>query len=103
MDSGVYGDFSAKWLFSVYCQFFVRVGRGRSSSRRLRFAQPTLNAGQHAATGSATSAATRHSGRLRAMTTMVVLRNKAIKPLPAAAQPLRPTCGAHNPKSMDTY
>jgi hypothetical protein len=60
---------------------------GRASSRRLRFARPTLNAARHGATGSATSAPTSHSGQLRAMTTLVVLRNKAIKPLLAAAQP----------------
>ena len=31
---------------------------------------------------------------LRAMTALVVLRNKAIKPLLAAAQGLQPSCGA---------
>jgi hypothetical protein len=36
---------------------------------------------------------------LRAMTALVVLRNKAIKPLLAAAQPLHPTRGPHNPKT----
>jgi hypothetical protein len=40
---------------------------------------------------------------LRAMTALVVLRNKAIKPLLAAAQPLRPTRGAHNPKAIDAH
>ena len=40
---------------------------------------------------------------LRAMTALVVLRNKAIKPLLAAAQPLRPTRGAHNPKPIDAH
>ena len=35
-DSNLYGVFPVKWLFSVYCQFFVRSGKGRSSSRRLR-------------------------------------------------------------------
>src|SRR5262249_51802056 len=35
---------------------------------------------------------------LRAMAALVVLRNKAIKPLLAAARPLRPTGGAHNPR-----
>jgi hypothetical protein len=34
---------------------------------------------------------------LRAMTALLVLRNKAIKPLLAAAQPLHPARGAHNP------
>jgi hypothetical protein len=34
---------------------------------------------------------------LRAMTALVVLRNKAIKPLLAAAQQLRPSRGAQNP------
>jgi hypothetical protein len=32
-----------------------------------------------------------------------VLRNKAIKPLLAAAQPLCPTRGAHNPKPIDAH
>ena len=40
---------------------------------------------------------------LRAMTALLVLRNKAIKPLLAAAQPLRPTRGAHNPKPIDAH
>ena len=40
---------------------------------------------------------------LRAMTALVVLRNKAIKPLPAAAQPLHPKRGAHNPKPIDAH
>ena len=40
---------------------------------------------------------------LRAMTALLVLRNKAIKPLLAAAQPLRPTRAALNPKPIDTY
>jgi hypothetical protein len=40
---------------------------------------------------------------LRAMTALLVLRNKAIKPLLAAAQPLHPTRGAHNPKPIDTH
>jgi hypothetical protein len=40
---------------------------------------------------------------LRAMTALIVLRNKAIKPLLAAAQPLHPTRGAHNPKPIDTH
>jgi hypothetical protein len=35
---------------------------------------------------------------LQAMTALIVLRNKAIKPLLAAAQPLRASRGAHNPK-----
>ena len=37
------------------------------------------------------------------MTALIVLRNKAIKPLLAAAQPLRPTRGAHNPKPIDLH
>jgi hypothetical protein len=37
------------------------------------------------------------------MAALVVLRNKAIKPLLAAAQPLRPTAGAHNPRPIDTH
>ncbi len=40
---------------------------------------------------------------LRAMTALIVLRNKAIKPLLAAAQPLRPTRRAHNPQPIDTH
>jgi hypothetical protein len=38
---------------------------------------------------------------LRAVTALVVLRNKAIKPLLAAAQPLHPARGGHNPKPID--
>ena len=37
------------------------------------------------------------------MTALLVLRNKAIKPILAAAQPLRPTRGAHNPKPIDAH
>src|ERR1700751_3774544 len=40
---------------------------------------------------------------LRAMTALLVLRNNAIKPLLAAAQSLRPTRGAHNPKPIDAH
>jgi len=40
---------------------------------------------------------------LRAMTALIVLRNKAIKPLLAAAQRLRPTRGAHNPRAIDRH
>ena len=40
---------------------------------------------------------------LKAMTALVVLRNKAIKPLLAAAQELRPTHGAQNPRALDTH
>jgi hypothetical protein len=40
---------------------------------------------------------------LRAMTALVVLRNKAIKPLLAAAQRLRPPRGAHNPTPIDRH
>jgi hypothetical protein len=40
---------------------------------------------------------------LRAITALVVLRNKAIKPLLAAAQELRPTRGAQNPRAIDTH
>src|SRR5215471_8549692 len=40
---------------------------------------------------------------LRAMAALVVLRNKAIKPLLAAALPLRPTRGASNPRPIDTH
>src|SRR5215469_11493272 len=40
---------------------------------------------------------------LRAMTALVVLRNKAIKPLLAAAQPIRATRGAHNAKPFDAH
>jgi len=37
------------------------------------------------------------------MTALVVLRNKAIKDLLAAAQDLRPSRGAQNPRALDTY
>jgi len=40
---------------------------------------------------------------LKAVTALVVLRDKAIKPLLAAAQPLRPPRGAHNPTTLDTH
>jgi len=40
---------------------------------------------------------------LRAMAALVVLRNKAIKPLLAAAQELRPSRGAQNPGTLDTH
>jgi hypothetical protein len=40
---------------------------------------------------------------LRAITALVLLRNKAIKPLLAAATPLRPPRGAHNPKPIDAH
>ena len=40
---------------------------------------------------------------LRAMTALVVLRNKAIKPLLAAAQELRPSRGAQNASAIDTH
>jgi hypothetical protein len=40
---------------------------------------------------------------LKAMTALVVLRNKAIKPLLAAAQELRPSRGAQNPRALDTH
>ena len=40
---------------------------------------------------------------LRPMAALLVLRNKAIEPLLAAAQPLRPTRGAHNPKPIDLH
>ena len=41
------------------------------------------------------------SQSLKAMTALVVLRNKAIKPLLAAAQQLRPTRGSQNPGALD--
>jgi len=41
------------------------------------------------------------SSGLKAMVALVVLRNKAIKPLLAAAQDLRPSRGAQNPRSLD--
>ena len=34
---------------------------------------------------------------------LVVLRNKAIKPLLAAARPLHPTRGGRNPKPIDAH
>ena len=37
------------------------------------------------------------------MTALLVLRDKAIKPLLAAAQPLRPTRGARNPRPIDAH
>ena len=37
------------------------------------------------------------------MAALVVLRNKAIKPLLAAAQKLRPSRGAQNPRALDTH
>jgi hypothetical protein len=40
---------------------------------------------------------------LRALTALLVLRNKAIKPLLAAAQPLRPAREAHNPHPIDAH
>ena len=41
------------------------------------------------------------SSGLKAMVALVVLRNKAIKPLLAAAQDLRPSRGAQNPRPLD--
>jgi hypothetical protein len=41
------------------------------------------------------------SSGLKAMVALVVLRNKAIKPLLAAAQDLHPSRGAQNPRSLD--
>jgi len=40
---------------------------------------------------------------LRAMAALVVLRNKAIKPLLAAAQELRPSRAAQNPRVLDAH
>jgi len=40
---------------------------------------------------------------LRAMAALLVLRNKAIKPLLAAAQQLRPSRGAQNPRVLDGH
>ena len=40
---------------------------------------------------------------LRALTALLVLRNKAIKPLLAAARPLHPARGGHNPKPIDAH
>jgi len=40
---------------------------------------------------------------LRAMTALIVLRNKAIKPLLAASGPLHPTRGGHHPKPIDAH
>jgi hypothetical protein len=37
------------------------------------------------------------------MAALVVLRNKAIKPLLAAAQELRPSRGAQNSSELDTH
>ena len=43
------------------------------------------------------------AGGLRAMTALIVLRNKAIKPLLAAAQELRPSRQAQNPRVIDNH
>jgi hypothetical protein len=43
------------------------------------------------------------SGGLRALVALVVLRNKAIKPLLAAAQRLRKSCGPQNPRVIDKH
>jgi hypothetical protein len=40
---------------------------------------------------------------LRAITALFVLNNKAIEPSLAAAQPLRPTRGAQNPRAIDAH
>ena len=40
---------------------------------------------------------------LRAMAALVVLRNKAIKPLLAAALQVRPSRGAQNPRALDAH
>ena len=40
---------------------------------------------------------------LRAMVALFVLRNKAIKPLLAAAQELKPSRGAQNPTPLDAH
>ena len=40
---------------------------------------------------------------LKAITALVVLRNKAIQPLLAAAQELRPVRNAQNPRPLDTH
>jgi len=40
---------------------------------------------------------------LRAIIALVVLRNKAIPPLLAAALDLRPSSGAQNPRAFDTH
>jgi hypothetical protein len=40
---------------------------------------------------------------LKAMTALLVLRNKAIKPLLAAARPLHPARGTHNPTPIDAH
>jgi hypothetical protein len=45
---------------------------------------------------------TRPTG-LKAIAALVVLRDKAIKPLLAAAQQLRPSRGAHNPRPLDAH
>ena len=40
---------------------------------------------------------------LKAITALVVLRDKAIKPLLAAARNLKPSRGAHNPTPLDAH
>jgi len=42
-------------------------------------------------------------GGLKAMTALLLLRNKVIKPLLAAAQELQPTLGAQNPGTLDRH
>jgi hypothetical protein len=42
-------------------------------------------------------------GKPRVAGALLILRDKAIKPLLAAAQPLRPKRGAHNPKPIDLH
>ena len=43
------------------------------------------------------------SSGLRAITALLVLREKAIKPLLAAAQDISPTRGAQNPRVIDRH
>ena len=43
------------------------------------------------------------SAGLKAMVALAVLRNKAIKPLLAATQHLRPSRGAQNPSPLDRH
>ena len=48
----LYGAFSVKRLFWVCCQFFVRSGKGRSSSRRLRSGSRSARKGSRDRTAS---------------------------------------------------
>jgi hypothetical protein len=52
LDSNLYGAFPVKWSFLVFCRFFVRSGKGRSSSRRLRSGSRSARKGSRDRNGS---------------------------------------------------